>query len=177
MEHRCWSWNSDSVATCRVPAQEGQTVSKHAYEHPAGTGKTLLHVILCVICMDPHQIHKWQNRWRGSRNPQDVSKTFSSSALEGASQPNPPDSRSSSTWCLVCQVLVSSASRAVITTTNLYRHLQQHYESRWSLISMAFLSPALPSLRIRTQYGLQTSFMDLITHKALRIWEVHSGAE
>lgn len=43
---------------CCVPVQGGQTLSELAHENPAGTRKIIWYVILCVVCMTLHQIHK-----------------------------------------------------------------------------------------------------------------------
>jgi len=167
---------TQELVFCGHPAlslPEGQNPFNFTRKTQREQGRFITCSSVCVICMKLPQIPKWQNRWRRGRNPQDMF----SSASEGTSKPSPPDSGSSSTWRLVCQALVSSASRAVITTTNLYHHLQQHSKSLRSWISMALLSPALPSLRKSTRYGRQTSLMDLITHKALSMQDAHSGAD
>lgn len=124
MTQDLWFCGCPTVSLCRE-----DTVSPNLPMKTPGTGKVLVPRILCVISLNLHQGRKWQNRWHHSTNPQVASKTFPSSTLEDAPTPSPPDTPSSPACCLVCQALVSSASRAVLTTTQLYHHEQQYQES------------------------------------------------
>lgn len=142
----------------------GQTLFALACENPAMMGKILLHTILCIICRNLHQIHTWQNRWCHGRNRQDVFKF--SFGRHFSTQPPSPDSQTSSSWCLVCQVLVSSASRAVITTTNLDYHLQQHSGAYfpWHFCLLSFQVSGK-----KTQDGRQNIICGFKHHIALRV--------
>lgn len=130
--------------------------------------KILFHTILWVICMTLHQTHKRQNKWRCDRNRQDDFKFSFGKHFQ-----------TQSSRLLIFLNLVSGLpSTSVICLQSCNYHHQSvssFTTTLQSLNSMAFLSPALPSLWKRTWYGHQTSFIDLITHKALRIQEVHSG--
>lgn len=130
-------WSSDSDPRPLMPwppyhvlVQGVQTLSELTHENPAGTGQALWQRVPSIICRNLHQIDKWHNRWRHSRTPpKTFPRVFQVQLWETRLNPTLQTLRSSSTWCLVCQVLVSSASRAVITTSNLYHPLQQHKES------------------------------------------------